>query len=52
MSVRDHQGIVIDRFNGLYDRGDKDSVPLDHFTECNNVDYIADSAFEQDLGLD
>lgn len=45
MSVRDHKGISIDQFNGLYDRGDIDSVPSDHFTNCLNVKFIATSAF-------
>lgn len=45
MTVRDHNGIVIDQFNGLYDRGDTDSVPIDHFTYSLNVKSIATSAF-------
>lgn len=45
MPIRDHSGIVIDKFNGLYDRGDVDSVPSDHFTDCQNVKYIATSSF-------
>lgn len=45
MAVRDHDGDVIDKFNGLYDRGDVDSVPRDHFTDCQNIKYIATSAF-------
>lgn len=51
MSVRDHDGIVLDKFNGLYDRGDKDSVPSDHFTECENIRFIADSAFGTRFGI-
>lgn len=38
--VRDHQGIPIDKFNGLWDRDNKDTTPIDHFSDCNNVDYI------------
>lgn len=45
MALRDHQSVILDRFNGLYDRGDKDSTPLDHFQECNNLRYIGDSSF-------
>lgn len=37
--MRDHQPVVIDEFNGLYNRGDDDSVPADHFTDCNNVAF-------------
>lgn len=40
MTVRDHTGIAIDTFKGLWDRGDKDSTPRDHFTEANNLDHI------------
>lgn len=35
--LRDHQAIRIEEFNGLWDRGDKESVPLDHESDCNNV---------------
>lgn len=42
---RDHQGIVLDKFNGLYDRGDKDTVPRDHFSDCNNIGYVSQSTF-------
>lgn len=49
--VRNHQGIVIEKFDGLWDRGDKDSTPLNHFTECNNVKYVANSAFETRPGI-
>ena len=37
--LRDHHPIVIEDFNGLFDRGTKDSVPLDHFTDCENIDF-------------
>lgn len=45
MPVRDHVGLVIDRFNGLWDRGDPDTVPIDHFQDCNNIDYVDGSSF-------
>jgi len=48
---RDHQPIVIEEFNGLWQRGDEDSVPLDHFSNCNNVQYF-ESGFETRDGLD
>lgn len=51
MSVRDHSGIVIDKFNGLWDRGDKDSTPLDHFTECDNIAFFASSSFGTRPGI-
>ncbi len=45
MAVRDHQGITIDQFNGLWQRGDIDNTPLDHFSDCNNIKFIGDSSF-------
>lgn len=38
--LQDHQGFPIDRFNGLWDRGDQSNVPLDHFERCNNLTSI------------
>jgi len=35
--LRDHQPVRIEEFNGLWARGDKESCPLDHETDCNNV---------------
>lgn len=49
--VRDHTGITIDKFNGLWAKGDKDSTPKDHFSDCNNIDYIAQSAFSPRPGI-
>src|ERR1035437_10053781 len=51
MAVRDHQGIALDKFNGLWDRGDRDTTPIDHFSDCNNIDYIAQSTFGTRSGL-
>jgi hypothetical protein len=44
MPVRDHQGISISEFNGLWLRGDPDTTPLDHFSDGNNFDFIGDSS--------
>lgn len=49
--LRDHQPIIIDKFNGLYQRGDTDSVPLDHFIDCTNIKFIADSAIQTRDGV-
>jgi hypothetical protein len=49
--VRDHSGLVIDKFNGLWDRGDVDSTPSDHFRDCNNIRYIASSSFGTRPGI-
>ena len=45
MTLRGHEPIKLYKFNGLWQRGDVDSVPLDHFTACRNVTAIGDDAF-------
>ena len=49
--LRDHEPIVIEEFNGLWRRGDEDSVPLDHFSDCENIQFI-ESGFETRDGID
>ena len=51
MPLRDHEGIVIEEFMGLWARGDADSTPQDHFSDCENVQYIQ-SGFRTRDGLD
>ena len=51
MPIRDHQGIPLDKFNGLWNRGDIDTTPFDHFSECNNVDFVAESSFRTRPGI-
>lgn len=48
--VRDHQGISISDFNGLWSRDDEFATPIDHFSDCNNVDYI-NKGFETRPGI-
>ena len=48
--MRDHQPVVIEDFNGLWKRGDADSVPLDHFVESLNLAYI-ESGFRTRDGI-
>jgi hypothetical protein len=50
-TIRDHQGIVLERFNGLYQRGDLDTTPLDHFADCNNIKLIGDYSFRTRDGI-
>jgi hypothetical protein len=38
--LRDHEPIVIESFNGLWDRGDAESCPSDHFTQADNIQYF------------
>lgn len=49
--LRDHNPIPIEEFNGWWKRGDQDSVPIDHFSDCENIQYI-ESGFETRDGLD
>lgn len=49
---RDHIPVVIDQFNGLWQRGDTDDTPLDHFSDCENIRYIGPNAFGTRPGVD
>lgn len=51
VKLRDHVPIVIEEFNGLWARGDADSVPLDHFSDCENIQFIQGGVRTRD-GLD
>ncbi len=51
MAVRDHQGLALSTFNGLFRRGDVDTTPRDAFSDCNNIDFIAQSSFETRPGI-
>lgn len=51
MAYRDHNAIVIEQFNGLFDRGDEDTVPLDHFSDCENIQFVHEGFTTRD-GLD
>jgi len=42
MAYRDHEPTRIEKFNGLWKRGDAESCPLDHFTEAQNISYFPD----------
>src|SRR3990172_10417295 len=48
--MRDHKPIKMEEFNGLWKRGDPESAPLDHFTDCNNIQYI-ESGFKTRDGI-
>lgn len=39
--LRDHSPFPIEEFNGLWNRGDQEDTPLDHFRDCENVDTTA-----------
>lgn len=50
--MRGHEPTVIDQFNGLFDRGDSEEVPIDHFSDCENIRFIGSSAFGTRHGID
>lgn len=50
-TLRDHQLIVLEEFNGLWQRGGEESVPLDHFDDCLNISYI-EGGFKTRDGID
>jgi len=49
--LRDHEPVIIDKFGGLWDRGDKDNTPLDHFQDCVNVKFVGTSGFATRDGI-
>ena len=49
---RDHEGVKIDQFNGLWRRGDADDTPMDHFSDCENVKFLGSSSFRTRDGID
>jgi hypothetical protein len=49
--IRDHQPIVIDQFNGYWNRGDPENTPLDHFSDANNLRYFGTNSFGSRFGV-
>ena len=49
--LRDHKPVVIDKFGGLWNRGDPENTPLDHFQDCNNMDSYGMSGFGHRSGV-
>jgi len=46
--MRDHEGQPIDNFNGLFDRGDPENTPIDHFQGSNNIRHQGRSVMTRD----
>lgn len=49
--LRDHDPIVIDQFNGWWNRDDDESAPNDHFNVADNIRFFA-SGIETRFALD
>jgi hypothetical protein len=48
--LRGHEPVVIEQFGGLWDRGDDESAPSDHFTKAENIQFF-NSGFETRTGI-
>lgn len=48
----EHMALSIDEFKGLYDQGDNEQVPIDHFTDCRNIDFVAVGGVKTRPGVD
>lgn len=40
MVLKGHEPIAFENTQGIWDRGDIENVPLDHFTDADNIDYV------------
>lgn len=49
--MRDHQPLAIEKFNGLWNQGDIEETPMDHFSDCSNLKYIGGSSFGSRDGI-
>lgn len=49
--MRDHKPIILDKFNGLYDRGDPEQTPLDHASDTLNCQSVGSSSFKTRDGI-
>jgi hypothetical protein len=47
----EHVALPIDDFMGLYDQGDDEQVPMDHFTDCNNIEFFGIGAIRTRPGV-
>lgn len=48
----EHLALSIEEFKGLFDQGDNEQVPMDHFSDCNNIDFIAVGGVKTRPGVD
>lgn len=46
--MRAHTPVRLGPFKGLWDRGDRKNVPLDHFTEANNLKHVGNDITNRD----
>lgn len=52
MRVRGHEPVNLSGLKGLWSRGDETNVPLDHFIDCNNIQFRGNQVITRDgLGV-
>lgn len=51
MTLRGHEPITLDQFNGLWQRGDVDTTPRDHFSDCLNLRFVGTNSFGSRYGV-
>jgi len=49
-TTRDHEPLVIEDFDGWWQKGDPESAPSNHFTQADNIQYFQ-SGFETRYGI-
>lgn len=49
--MRDHEPIKLDSFQGLYQQGDPEEVPEDHFTDCLNIQFVGNGSVKTRPGV-
>lgn len=50
--VRDHEPIILDQFNGLWDSGEDKEVPKDHLSDIQNLRFIGARGIGTRYGID
>jgi hypothetical protein len=51
MGLRGHKPISIENFKGLWQQGDVEEVPQDHFTDCENIQFSSSGNFKTRFGV-
>lgn len=51
MAQRGHEPTEITDFNGLFDQGDVEEVPLNHFTDCENINFYGSEGITTRVGI-
>lgn len=49
--MRDHEPVTLEEFNGLWAQNDIESTPLDHFSDCANLQFVGPRAFATRDGI-